>query len=125
MGVEPAGRQDQRELVVGRLARVAVLARQEAGPAVGRRETAVEIAPLGPRMVDVGQGHCRFFSRRSRSAVMPAMSHGRPRRQRVNSSQTSPAMREIEARETQRLAEAGEDLPVGQGRRRAGRTASG
>ena len=56
VGVEPAGGQDQRELVVGRLARGLVRPGEEPGPAVGGREVAVEVEALGAGMVDARAG---------------------------------------------------------------------
>ena len=56
VGIQPSGGQDQRELVVGGLARGPVRPCVEAGAAAGGREVPVDIEPLGPRMVDARAG---------------------------------------------------------------------
>src|ERR1043166_8017583 len=56
MGVQPAGGQHEGKLVIGNFTRLAVIARQEDGSAVGRRETAIQETPFRSRMVLVGTG---------------------------------------------------------------------
>ena len=63
VGVEPAGRQHERELVIGHFARLAVVARQKHGPAVRRRKATVEVAPLRAGMVRRWAGPLQSSSR--------------------------------------------------------------
>src|SRR6185295_3318593 len=56
MGVEAARGERERKFVVGAFARLAVRARQKAGPAIGRGKAAAQIAAFGPRMRHIGAG---------------------------------------------------------------------
>ncbi len=95
-------------------------ARQEAGPAVGRRELAVECSAArcrdGRRSGRASGGDARFVSR---AEVMPAHVARAARGQRDELVPDLRGVLEVEAAEAHRLAEPREDLPVGQ--RLAGR----
>ena len=93
---DAAGRQQQREVGVGRLgrARRAASGRSARGRrAVGKRRSLVQARACrrASPTACAGHGHCTPPSRRRRSCETPLRSHGRPAVQAANSSKTAAA----------------------------------
>src|SRR4051812_17812720 len=101
--------------MIGRLARVAMVAGPEAGLAVERWKAAVEITPLDPRMHDVGARPLQvFFALQSlrRDAGLIALAATGAAGEFVPQLF---AVRKIETREAELFGDGGDDLPIGPG----------